>query len=71
MTTTGVEQPVDCFVIKNRQAVHSMGMSMDWTLEDNMVDGLFFCATLANHRGGHTSFVQAGVESSDTGAAAV
>ena len=36
-----------------------------------MVDGLFFCATLTGRRGGHTSFVQAGVETSDTGAEAV
>jgi len=43
---------------------------MDWTLED-MVDSLFFCATIIGHRGGHTSFVQAGVETSDTGAEAV
>jgi len=42
---------------------------MDWTLED-MVDGLF-CATLTGRRGGHTSFVQAGAEMSDTGAEAV
>jgi len=27
---------------------------MDWTLEDDMVDGLFFCATLTSRRGGHT-----------------
>ena len=26
---------------------------MDWTLEDNMIDGLFFCATLAGRRSGH------------------
>jgi len=44
---------------------------MDWTLEDNMVDGLFFCATLTGRRGGHTPFVQAGAETSDTGAEAV
>ena len=44
---------------------------MDWTLDDNMVDGLFFCATLTSRRGGHTSFVQAGAETSDTGAEAV
>jgi len=31
---------------------------MDWTLEDNMVDGLFFCATLTGRRGGHTPAVQ-------------
>jgi len=43
-----------------------MGRSMDWTLEDNMVDGLFFCATLTSRRGGHTPFVQAGTETSDT-----
>jgi len=39
---------------------------MDWTVEDNRVDGLFFCTTLTGRRGGHTSFVQAGVETSDT-----
>jgi len=27
--------------------MQSMGMSMDWTLEDNRVNGLFFCATQA------------------------
>ena len=31
---------------------------------------LFFCATLTGHRGGHTSFVPAGAETSDTGAEA-
>jgi len=44
---------------------------MDWTLEDKMVDGLFFCATLTGCRGGHTPFVQAGAETSDTSAEAV
>jgi len=44
---------------------------MDWTLEDNMVDSLFFCATLTGRRWGHTPFVQAGVETSRTGAEAV
>ena len=44
---------------------------MDWTLEDNMVDGLFFCATLTGRRGGHTPFVQAGAETPDTGAEVV
>jgi len=43
-----------------------MGRSMDWTLEDNMVDGLFFYATLTGRRGGHTPFVQAEAETSDT-----
>jgi len=33
-----------------------------------MVDGLFFCATLTGRRGGHSPFVQAGAETSDTGA---
>jgi len=56
---TGVEQPFDCFIIQNRQAMQSMGRSTDWTLEDNIVDGLFFCATLTGRRGGHTPFVQA------------
>ena len=44
---------------------------MDWTVEDNMVEGLFFCATLTGRRGGHTPFVRAGAETSDTGAEAV
>jgi len=44
---------------------------MDWTGEDDMVDGLFICATLAGRRGGHTPFVQAGAEKSNTGAEAV
>jgi len=32
-----------------------------------MVNGLFFCATLTGRRGGHTTFVQAGAETSNTG----
>jgi len=63
-----IEQPFDCLIVQNRLVVQSMRWSMDWTLEDNMVDGLFFCATLTGLRGGHTSFVQAGAETSDTGA---
>jgi len=57
----GVEQPFDCFIVWNRQAMQSMGRLIDWTLEDDMVDGLFFCAILTGRRGGHTPFVQAGV----------
>ena len=38
---------------------------------DNMADGLFFCATLTGRRGGHTPFVQAGAETSDTGVEAL
>ena len=41
--------------------------SMDWTLEDNKVADLFFCVTLTGRRGGHTPFLQAGEETSDTG----
>jgi len=48
-----------------------MGRSMDWTLEDNMVDGLFFCTTLTGRRGGHTQVVQTIAETSDTGAEVV
>ena len=40
---------------------------MDWTVEDDMVDGLF-CATLTGHRRGHILFLQAGVETSNTSA---
>jgi len=36
-----------------------------------MVDGLFCCATLTGRRAGHTPFVQAGVETPDTGSDAV
>jgi len=43
---------------------------MDWTVEGNMVDSLF-CATLTGRRGGHTPFVQAGAETSNTDAEAV
>jgi len=68
---TGVEQPFNCLIVQNRQAVQSMGRSMDWTLEDDMFDRLFFCATLTGRRGGHTPFVQAGAETSHTGAEAV
>jgi len=67
----GVEQPFICLIVQNRQAMQSMRRLMDWTLEDNMIDGLFFCATLTGRRGGHTPFVQAGAETSDTGAEAV
>ena len=38
----GVEQPID-----HHHLQQSMGRSMDLTFEDNMVDGLFFCATQA------------------------
>ena len=44
---------------------------MDWTLVDNMVDGLFFCAPLTGRRGSHTPFVQAGAETPDTSSEAV
>jgi len=44
---------------------------MDWTLEDNMVNGSVFCATPTSRRRGHTPFAQAGGETSDTGAEAV
>jgi len=43
---------------------------MDWTVEDDIVDGLF-CTTFTGRRGGPTQFVQAGAETSDTGAEAV
>jgi len=39
-----VEEPFDCLIIQNSQAVQSKRRSMEWTLEDKMVDGLFFCA---------------------------
>jgi len=33
----GVE-PIGCLVIQNRQAVGSIGRSMDWTLENSIVE---------------------------------
>ena len=51
--------------------MQSIGRLMDWTLEDNMVDGLFFYAILTGRRGGHTPFLHTGAETSDTGAEAV
>jgi len=44
---------------------------MDWTLEDNTSDGLFFCATLISGKGGHLPFTHASAGASDTGAEAV
>jgi len=44
---------------------------MDWTVEDNMVDRLFFCATLTGRRGGHTSFAKTVAQTSDISAEAV
>jgi len=41
--------------------MQSKERSVDWTLEDNMVDALFFCTTLTGRRGSYTPFVQAGV----------
>jgi len=32
-----IKQPIDCLVIQSCQAMHSMGRSMDWTLEENKV----------------------------------
>ena len=56
----GAEQPFSSLKVQNRQAMQFMGRSMDWTLEENMVDGLFFYATLTGRRGGPGPFVQAG-----------
>jgi len=67
----GVEQPFDCLIVQNCQAMQSMERSMGWTLENNMADGLFFCATLTGRSGGHAPFVQTGAETSNTGAEAV
>jgi len=44
---------------------------MDWTLEDNMSNGLIFFATLTGRRRGHTPFAKTGAEASDTDAEAV
>jgi len=57
--------------VQNRQTVQSMRRSVGWTFEDNNVDCLFFLAIFASRRGGHTPFVQAREETSDTSAEAV
>jgi len=44
---------------------------MDWTVKDNIAKGLFPCATFTRRRKGHTPYVLAGAEMSDTGAEAV
>jgi len=44
---------------------------MNWIAKDNMVNGLFLCATFTSCRMGQTPFVQAGAETSNTGAKAV
>jgi len=53
----GVEQLFDCFIVEKCQAMQFVGRSMDWTSEDNMVHGLFFCTTLTGCKVGHTPFV--------------
>jgi len=62
---TDVEQLVDCLIVKNGQAMQSIEKSMDWLLEDYVVNVSFVCATLTGPRGEHTPFVQAGAETPD------
>jgi len=50
------------------QALHG---EVNWTVNDNMVNGLFLCATLTSCRRGHTRLVGAGEKTSDTGVEAV
>jgi len=42
----GVEQTLDCLIVQNRQAMQSVKRSIG---QGNMVDGLYFCATLTGH----------------------
>ena len=51
----GVEQPIDYLIIQNRQVVQSMGKSMDWTLKDNMVNGLTWYSAR------HSQFAEAAI----------
>ena len=62
----GVEQLIDCLIIQSRQSMQSIGRSIDWTLEGNMVNALIFLATLTSRRSGRTLFLQTGTETSDT-----
>jgi len=66
----GFEQPfIDSSSRTSGRVVHVEVDELD--RQDNMVDGLFFCATLTGRRRGHTPFVQVGAGTSDTGAKAV
>jgi len=67
----GIEQPFHYLVDQNRQAMHSMRMPIDWPVKDKMFNGLFLCTTLTSRKRGHIPFVEAGAETSDTGAEAV
>jgi len=40
-------------------------------MKNNMANGLFFCVTLTSCKRDHTPLVQAGAETSDTGAEAL
>ena len=51
---SGDVQPFDCLVNQNHQPMCSTGRSMDWTVKDNMINGLFLWATLTSRRRGHT-----------------
>jgi len=48
-----------------------MRRSMDWTVKDNMVNGLLLCATLTSHKRGHVTLVWVEAETSVTGAEVV
>ena len=50
----GVEQPFGCFTVHGRHSVQPIRRSVVWTWEDNLVDGLFFCATSGGYLG-HSS----------------
>ena len=49
----GIEQLFDCHVNLNCQAIQPMGISIDWTVKDNVV-------TLMNRRKGHTLLCKQG-----------
>ena len=53
----GVEQSNDCLIIHKNHVVQSIEKSMDWTLEENMINNLFFSATFTGCRRGHVPFV--------------
>jgi len=40
----GVEQSVHWLINQNRQAIGAIGKSMDWTLKNDMLNGLFLCS---------------------------
>ena len=73
LSSVDVEQPLDRLIVQNRQAVQSMRIEEVDRLDIGGQHGLRFVLLRHTYRPhkGHTTFVQTGAETSDTGAEAV